>query len=158
MRLNGWQRIWVVIAGIFLLLIASIALYELPNEHEIYESYAKDTLDLLKARYKNPYMRSENVKDVNFDFLERSYHSLKWSYPDHTHKQIAEALQKKFSAIDDMNFSEINARYEKKIAELPKKRINYLIRGAGIWLLVIGSIYLVGWLIAWIIAGFKATQ
>jgi preprotein translocase subunit SecG len=140
MKLNGWQRLWVVIS---LLWVASVLTYTITNkqsESEIHHNWANDLIGYL-------------ISQVS-DLKDYSVTSLRSKYSDLSDKELVEALHKKYIEKHPayrFGFSEIDAKYEGKVSGKKGNLFTYIL----VALFFPISIYLLGWAFAWVRSGFK---
>ena len=147
MKLNGWQRLWVVISLLWLASVATYTFYTFANklsEPEIYHSWANELIGYLIS----------NVSDLT----GYSVTSLRSKYSDLSDKKLIEALNEKY--INDatepwifLSVEKIAAKYEEK---LTSKQDDYLFP-AMVALIPPILIYLLGWAFVWVRNGFKDT-
>lgn len=107
--LNGWQRIWVVLAVLFLILPGLLLLVEeFPNEEEIYHSWAYDTVEL-----------TLQLKE----FEKLSYWSIRDKYKDLPDQELIKRIQDKYSDSTrgyNLDFTEINIKHKEELAFVDK--------------------------------------
>ena len=140
MRLNGWQRLWVVISLLWMGVVAAYTLTRGASQSEIYHSWANDLLGYL-------------VTEAS-DLKSYSVTSLRSTYSDLSDKELIEALHKKYIGKHPAyryGFEQIDAKYERKIAgEDSNPLISVLI---AVVLPVL--LYVLGWTFVWVRNGFK---
>lgn len=139
MKLNGWQRLWIVISILWAVSVAGYTFTSKQSESEIYHSWANDLIGYLVTQAS--------------DLKGYSITSLRSKYSDISDKELVEALHKKYIGKHpaySYGFSEIDAKYEGKIKG-ETNLLLYVIVALALPILI----YLVGWSVAWVRNGFK---
>lgn len=141
--LNGWQRLWVVIGLIFLLLTGLLLIEDIPTQEKVYRSWANETIEhTLKLE----------------EFKSLSLWQVRSKYSDYSDQVIIEKIQYKFGAKDGeyaLDFSAINTNHQSQLNNLFQNQIKSVGKYLDIWAIVMGVIYVLGWLVGWVIRGFK---
>jgi hypothetical protein len=107
-KLNGWQRIWIII-GILLFIFASSVFLFNTEKRDIYRHWENETIELT--------FTLERFKNYDVWWFRRSY-------PDLTNQEIIEKIQNKFTGPPhNLNFNSINNNYKPKLGGLPKRQI-----------------------------------
>jgi hypothetical protein len=143
-RLNGWQRIWVVVTALWVFWFAAFIAKHFPTEQKQLAFWAQSMA--FSAIYENPDKTLVEKGLVSVDRVRALHANL-------GDKQYIEAAPKLYPKV---NFSETLARYESSMAGLTKHQAETL---AG-WLLIMIlpplALYLAGLIVAWIRRGFKS--
>lgn len=154
-RLNGWQRLWVLISVLYGIVVIILTISYLPSETKIRSQWAGEILDIIaddaneefKTNYSNKFygysLRNEIYKDLSDDDII----SRTTSKPD---LFTNESNKKKFDAL--------RPKYGKALAELPLDIIKAIGVGLFWWIIPIGFLYVIGASIAWVIKGFTRRQ
>lgn len=143
MKLNGWQRLWLIISFVWIGCIVAYSIIAKQSESEIYHSWSQDLLSYL-------------VTQAN-DLKGYSVTSLRSTYSGVSDKELVEALHKKYIGKHPAyryGFSKIDAKYEKAISGRNDGKIETL-SFAAIGFPVV--LYLFGWAVGWVRRGFKGT-
>jgi hypothetical protein len=149
-KLNGWQRLWVVISVLWFLGISILNYNTNYKSHktdaEIYHTWSNEIIEYLIAQV--PELKGYSVS------------SLRFTYSDMSDKELIEALHKKFISKHpayEYGLTEIDAKYENKVSSTRgngySKWLAYILLAVG----VPASLYVFGWAIAWIKNGFKSS-
>ncbi len=138
MRLNGWQRLWVVVSTITIV-ITSIFIYEgLPIKNEIEKEWAYSLLEIVK--------KPNEIASLILD-----------AYKDLSSINLVQKITAKYGIKKEYkeDLSSLNSPYKNKIKKLVIKRTEYIINYLILWGVFIGILYLLGFAIGWIYKGFK---
>jgi len=136
-KLNGWQRLWVVFSSLLFIPAVLLTVSSLPGNKEVMDDLEiqlreKGALDLFEILSVENLLNGKSVKDSEKEFN---------STPDKTKIVLDEAnIQRLYNEVKT------------------KKILGYLqVIGAGltIWLALASSIYLLGWSVGWIVRGFR---
>ena len=137
-KLNGWQRLWIVVAVIYLVVVCVTTFSLMPNESEIKRSWASDIIDFVKTHDKS------------------SQHLSTWeilnAYSDLRYEEIIKRMKKKYSTFEYM---EIDKKYEDKLANLGWERTKVASIGFLFWLVPVILAYVLGLAVGWIYRGFR---
>lgn len=148
-KLNGWQRLWVVTSVLWflgiLILNYNINYKSHKTDAEIYHAWSNEIIEYLIAQV--PELKGYSVS------------SLRLTYSDMSDKELIEALHKKFISKHpayEYGLTEIDSKYENKVASTGgpgySKWFAYILLAIG----VPACLYVFGWAIAWIKNGFKS--
>lgn len=162
--LSGWQRLWIVLSAVYLLVVTVVALLlipgELPTEARLTAEWTTAAFTMLKA--KDP-----TLKDYSISELQRSYSDL----PD---RQVIAALERKYGTpagsaniganngrmLVSGGLATLRAYYERELAGLSRERFIVGVRLAGIaivwWMVPVLGSYALGLAAAWVVRGFRA--
>jgi hypothetical protein len=138
-RLNGWQRLWILLSTIYFIGVVSIAVLLFPKKADYLSTRVYDTINLT----------IKHVPD-----LQGSYaYQVRDAYKDLSDEEVINKIHAKFK--DKVDYSEIESDYGRKIEGLSSEKA----KAAGIWFLVwlIPSLatYALGRSVGWVISGFK---
>jgi hypothetical protein len=149
-KLNGWQRIWIVIA-LFCAYFTFTGVYNgLPKESKIYVSWSKDMIELLITTPKFNNMDDIQVlKQVKKEFGTSSL------------KGFVDIVQREYGTPDGqmyIDFEQINSLHQKQVDALFGDQLFFWSAGLAAWLLICFGIYVSGWTVGWVIRGFKKQE
>ena len=148
-KLNGWKRLWLLLAAIWTVPVAVFTFTELPNETEsgIKSRWASEIIDL-RRKYHG---QGESMA---------AYRQLK--YGNASDEEIIHPSghpSGKFdlsSAIPVAEAEQINQQYESKLAQLANKSPSKVVLiGFVVWLIPLVTIYVLGLAIYWVYVGFR---
>lgn len=131
--LNGWHRLWVLIAILYLAVIIAINWSSFPTKNHIYKDW---------------YLELCNLTGQNPDEEQRNYN------------QLVLILENKIEISRKIYWGtynamlEIRTRHESKLNSLIKEQTQVFIKLLYIWMIPLLCIYVIGWLIAWVYKGF----
>ncbi|WP_397454685.1 hypothetical protein AB3472_20095 [Pseudomonas lurida] len=130
-RLNGWQRLWVIVG--FLLAVGAVIVAFNAIETE---SHLMDGNKLDHA-----------VHDMEIDTIQQRNAGIK---PRNIYEQSSRTVAQAEERIRDIDW-----KYKQDLQELPAKQFTHIAILAGVWLGTCVSLYVMGWLIGWVIRGFR---
>jgi hypothetical protein len=140
MRLNGWQRLWVIISLVWVIVIGSLFATSQRSGDQNYHEWANELVEYL-------------IKQSP-DLQGRTVASVRSAYSDLSDKQLVDALHEKYlpkHPAYHYGFSEINAKYSGASVQNTQHGLVWLAAAIGVPL----ALYLLGLAIFWIGAGFK---
>jgi len=141
-RLNGWQRLWVLVSVIYFLFAVSFIVLFLPKKSDYLSTRVHETIDLT---IKNvPELRSSYVYQVRD------------AYGDLSDDEVVKRIHSKFKG--QIDYSKIEEEYATRLAKLSSEQIKAVGTGFLLWLVPVVFIYLLGWAIGWVIKGFKRVE
>jgi hypothetical protein len=144
LKLNGWQRLWVVLLAMYAVPVSLIAVESWPQADAHATARLYESLDLV-----GKHMESTTP---GYSF-EGSYSVRQKYYSDLTDDQIIERLHAKFG--DKISFDRIELNYLRKLRDLPKERFELVAYGFAAWLLPALAAYLLGASMGWVRRGFR---
>ncbi len=144
-RLNGWQRLWVVLSAIYLLVVGTVTtLVFMPNEELIMRAWAYDLIDVVKAH--DPSLRNKVPGEILNQYGGLSY------------DEIIGKVQKKYSTPNMIvAYTVINKNYEEKLANFGKEKIKVVSIGFLFWLDPVILFYVLGLAVGWAYRSYRQT-
>ena len=140
MRLNGWQRAWVVLSVVWIAAISAVAITSQRSEEKRYHDWSNELIEYLIAQ--SPDLRGHTLTSVRA------------AYSDMSDRQLVEALHDKYLGKHPAyryGFSEIDAKHSPGVADVLKPKFHWVLAALGVPL----ALYLLGMAVAWVRAGFK---
>ena len=143
--LNGWQRLWVVAAALYLVPVSTGVVSFFPAREQIESSRVYAAIGAVAEHRKasEPELRWEGAYSVRTTF-----------YRDLSNDEIISRLNEKWGT--KVDFSNIEEEYRRKIEALPFERAKIIGLGFLAWLIPVLFIYALGAAVAWIIRGFRS--
>ncbi|MFC5696513.1 hypothetical protein ACFPU0_13205 [Pseudomonas sp. GCM10022186] len=134
---KGWFRLWVLASLVFGIVLVLSAVADMPTERQVTSAY--------QAQLKKTH-RVVRDKPKSSDFLDR-FDSIR------SEREVKLTPAELF-----IRNERLSKEYKEALAELPGKQQRLIIQGAILW--VGGSLltFIAGWLIAWVIRGFRKPQ
>ncbi|MCY1371911.1 hypothetical protein D9M68_599790 [compost metagenome] len=151
-RLNGWQRLWVlftVLAGAFAVFILVLSY----PDSEYAEAKFKESMAAIE--------NSDEVEGPWKKYQQSSSDVPKSLFGDLLIQQESDAVKPRFSGTPISQPSvaqrkqEAQQQYEADLQLLSRDRRSMLVQVGSVWLLSSVGLYVLGWLIAWVIRGFR---
>jgi heme/copper-type cytochrome/quinol oxidase subunit 2 len=142
MKLNGWQRLWVVISIIIFVVAVFFTFEHYPKKSEIYSTWANETIEVVK-------------KPGEHSFL------IRMAYKDYSDEELIEKLHEKYAeknASTKVKFDEIDKKYKNDLDNLPSQQTKHILICLTVYLCLIICIYVFGWSVGWVYRGFKSKQ
>ena len=124
-NLNGWRRIWLVVSALLLLFALAIASTVWPARNE-------DVLHDIAPTSCKMWLE-----------LPDGYVPSKWGDDCHALTSFMVSSKTHVSSVAD---------YDKALSA---SRFQMASTGLGIWLAAVAALYLIGWAVGWVIAGFR---
>jgi hypothetical protein len=145
MKLNGWQRLWLLLAGVYLIPVVVIGVLLWPSEKST-EQLWNEKIDKLIHNYAQDLSRGDSIRS---DFkcekvLDRYIGDID---SDHEEKRLT-AKRVEASCLQ-------LGLIEKELATFKTKQRNYIFYVFGIWVLPLVFILLMGYGIRWVRKGFQ---
>lgn len=140
-KLNGWQRIWVVLSVIYFVIVVVFTYTVWPTESKIDNSWVYSLID----KTKDPNDYTYQIRDA---------------YKDISDKELIKRINAKYSTNQDYKeiLNEINLKYQGELQSLWKNQFRTTGIALVAWLLPIAIVYLLGLSVGWIYKGFKNKQ
>ena len=137
-KLNGWQRLWVVLSIIYFVIVVGFTFLLWSTESEIENSWVYSLID----KTKDPNDHSYEIRDA---------------YKDISDKELIRRINAKYSSNKDYKeiLNTINLKYQSEVQSLWKKQFRAIAIALMAWLLPIAIVYLLGLCFGWIYKGFK---
>jgi len=138
MKVNVWKRIWTVVSVILLFFPLMFITLEMPTEEKLIKYWSQQIV--------------WKTHEYAVQYQSLGPWSIRHQYNHLSDQALIQALQSKYTNID---YESINKKYQKKINNLIKDQISVVGEAFFAYLLVVSSLYSVGWVLAWIRQGFK---
>ena len=137
-RLNGWQRIWVVISACHAALVGGLLVLDWPTKGEI----DANDWDAFTAQYSDPpatakvtsVLTNEQLKEIvvgNF---------------------VTPEVEKKLTAEEA---ERVQALHDLRRRNLSQQRRRAVVVAMVVWGLPMATLYFAGWAVAWVRRGFR---
>lgn len=143
-KLNGWQRLWIVITILYLIPVVIGTMSYLPKREEILSSRTYAAIDAV-AEY-----RKVNESDFRWD---GAYSVRTTFYANLDDDQVFARLSEKWGS--KVNLAVIEAEHQKRLDALPVAKAKIVGLGLLCWLIPAILVYVLGLSVAWIIQGFR---
>jgi len=141
LKLNGWQRLWVVVSLLYLIAVVIFTIALMPKRSDRQQVWVSQTINAVRVVDKSvdyPYEVRNAFKDLSDDELVRR-------------------LQAKYSkAPYNLEFRSIDERHEKSLQDLSKDQAKSMGLGLLAWIVPSVVLYMLGWSIGWIYRGFQS--
>lgn len=147
MRLNGWQRLWLVTSGLILVVSLGAALREMPTKQD------------KTAFWQRAVELEAPAPPLNSEIYATCMKRLGATVGDITKGQrCAEEATVPRSPAGQERYEQIQRNLDESLAALPEVQRNYVLGALLLWAVLSAGLYAVGWLIAWIARGFRKAE
>ena len=142
LKLNGWQRLWVMISMIWLMVVTGFTVANLPQKYSIIDSWAV-------ATYVVGTGKSLDAASLDNIPPRATLNKIR--------KDIAKAQERYLTTNmgGQVDFSKVNDTHSRQLEEIKLNQAKIVGYGVSIWLSTILVLYLFGWSAGWVIRGFK---
>ena len=153
MNIGGWQRLWILVTGIYLILVAVFVVMTFPNPEDI--RHSQTLYNQLTPEYKGKILGKENSE---------KYRSEKAPYLEEAKRRdLITAVEMPnghlmlfSSELPEKEMEAVAKEYWKVVENTAtKKRINYLGFAFLCWLVPVIALYGLGWSMGWVYRGFR---
>jgi len=135
-QLNGWQRLWVLVISLIGVFAITVFIVEYPNNKKIEEKHSQAMAEISAEEVKGQ-------KFVTFRDKEGVMHHDGFIL---TTEYIAKRRQIE------------HQEYSRGLEELSAQRWSQFWHSLVAWVLASTALYVFGWLVAWVIQGFKSAK
>jgi hypothetical protein len=144
-RLNGWRRLWIVVAIIWAIPVFFFTISTVETEAKIKARWARDIVNLEK-KYHSSFTWFEGKSDEEIIHPARS--AATTEKVDLTDAELVTDQELAAQAV-------INQTYPEQLSELPAARTRTLLCGLLVWLVPTVALYFLGLACRWIYRGFR---
>lgn len=140
MKLNGWQRLWIVTSVIYILPVFFFAYITFPesNAHQFFGRFAKlDAKEDWDIELKREFIIDTAKSRIR---LKGNGHQSDKRNDDEYHKYLID----RWGKLIDLDFSRVNY-----------SRLHHILIAFSLWLLPLVIIYIFGYAVSWVRHGFK---
>ena len=141
-RLNGWQRLWVLVCVTYFLAVASFSVLLLPKKSDYLSTRVHDTIDLT----------IKNVPELQGSYV----YQIRDAYGDLPDDEVVKRIHNKFKG--KIDYSDIEEKYKARLSKLSLEQAKAVGIGFLLWLVPVVFVYVFGWAIGWVIKGFKRIE
>jgi hypothetical protein len=160
MQINGWNRLWIAIAIIYLIAIIFMLWVMFPTTQSLYKAWYEDLY--LIANISNSEYRMKNSDQFKLENSSFSYPQLieliendMKNHPKNFINHCREWSSDLFCDLVPITGKETRKQYENKLSLLRGEQFDILIKAFLLWTTPLIILYLLGWLIGWVYRGFK---
>ena len=143
-RLNGWQRLWIVVAALWLIVVISFLVAGVPKGSDHQETRVSASMDAA----------GHYLERTKPGFIYRGA----WSSRHERHgalsdEELLSRLHKTYEG--KVDFSAIETEYQRKMDHLPQEWLKAAGVAFLVWFVPAGLVYVLGVALAWILQGFR---
>jgi len=160
-KLNGWQRLWVVLSVLSLLIAITFSWDLRPTREEIYQQWASEQWDVIERDH--PRVSEKSYWQFRQALKESSDSGLVARLNRNAVKSRIDSL-KSVPALDSFlirsleHVSTIQPKYEQRLARFSQAYVLFWTKVVGWWMGFMALLYLAGWSVGWIVRGFRGTR
>lgn len=156
-RLNGWQRLWIVVAILYAFLVLAIATTEYPNRSRIDDAWARQVIATIESAIASELkIGYVNVRDKD-DFRNKSDIEIAERFSKGAYEIRKDGDATSYQIHAAQLVKELNEKRTHDLEGLPTERAKFLGIAFLSWAIPLLAIYLIGVMVAWVIRGFKAS-
>lgn len=144
MKLNGWQRLWVVFAAVWLLVCGVQFFKTVPGEETARRNARAEALSELPDRDFD--RMTECMKNTGTNTLDLD--NLYYQYCDVYSRRLTPDQKLKL----DQRIAELLPSAKHGLLDVQTQYLGIFL---GVWLVCIALVYGVGWVAAWVLRGFR---
>jgi len=138
-KLSGWQRLWLVLSVIYLIVVAAFTIILMPKASQYSSSMVHDTIQTT----------IDNVPKLSNMYV----YQIREAYSDFSDEELIQKIHEKYK--DEVDFDAIEKKYRNKMSHLPSVRAKFIGLGLLFWVAPIVLVYILGISVGWIVKGFK---
>lgn len=156
LKLNGWQRLWVVVASIYFLIVCGFGAATFPNGASLESERASLAIGaVLRAQVDAAHARGDERDELNaLRDLEKGSTQIRLeAYSDLTNAEIIQRLRAKFDG--KVDFTALDEKAKRDTERLRNDRSEFIYKAAAWWVVPVLALYALGSAIGWIIHGFR---
>lgn len=155
-RLNGWQRLWLVLMILYGLVVAVVTVAFFPKESDILNSWAWDAMRVAIDDIK----RTKKYDGTMWDFRDAFFKNKTDEEIVHSLTDGARNINLADSKTADLadyksNILTLENKYQKQIKDLPREQLKATGMAFLVWMIPALAIYVLGYAVGWIYRGFK---
>jgi len=145
LRLNGWQRMWVVVSLLYLVAVIIFTIAFMPERANIEQAweYETDAIAGSNTRLELPFRDMSDEARVKV--IREVYPD---AYQDLNDEELATALRTRIGFI--------NIKHQARLAGLFGEQVKSMGLGLLAWIVPSVVLYMLGWSIGWIYRGFQS--
>jgi hypothetical protein len=143
-KLNGWQRIFVVLAIFYFIIVNWAVIFFIPTQSEIDNNQVTEIITVLRDEIPALHNYTTSV-------LRNIYNNI-------GDKELIERLYTKYSDDPTLRLNDIQDKYNRENEFLLLNQLKWVVYGFIWWIIPLLIVYLFGWSIGWVSKGFKTKQ
>jgi hypothetical protein len=156
MKLNGWQRLWIVLSGIYFLAVGSYGVLAFPDGADLEKGRAILAVELsLKALADSAQATGDVRSELNAlrAMKDGPVRIRSEIYGDLKDAELINRARAKFDG--KVDFSALDKRETDDADRLHHDRLEHVVRCVAWWIVPLLLLYALGYAIGWVIRGFR---
>ena len=143
-HLNGWQRLWVLLSAIWLIIVGIFASTMIPKTSDYAAARLYDTIDAV-----GKHLEKENP-EVHY---EGAWATRTKYYADLKDDEILDKLYSKYK--DSVDFTPVEREYRHKMDGLRTEQFKTVGISFLVWVIPSLLVYILGYAVGWVFKGFR---
>ena len=156
LQLNGWQRLWVVVASVYFLVVCGFGAATFPDGAYLEAERAKFAIELaLRAQVDAAHVGGDERAELNaLRDLEKGAARVRHeAYGDLTDTELVQRIRAKSDGKVDI--TALNEKEKRDAERIRNDRLKSIYRAVGWWAIPVLALYVLGSAIGWIVRGFR---
>jgi hypothetical protein len=156
MRLNGWQRLWVVLSGLYFLAVCTFAVLTFPDGESLSRESANLAVEIaLQAQGKSAQTAGDQRALLNAmrDLEYGAARVRAEAYGDLSDTELIQRIRAKWEG--QANFAPLNEKLRRDTKRIRDRRFNFALQALVWWIIPVLMVYALGWATAWVVRGFQ---
>lgn len=154
-RLSGWQRLWLVLAILYLIAVVIFAVTVMPMKSDIERRWALDVIEISK-KY-DPLLSNKStwkILESYKGFSQEEIIELNIRFALKTDKDTKGKVNWS-KELNKKRFQELEEYYTEKLGNLYWKKAKVVGLSFLVWIVPVVVVYILGLIVRWIYTGFK---
>ena len=156
LRLNGWQRLWVVAASLYFVVVCGFGVYAFPDGNSLETERTNFAVELaLRAQVDAARTAGDERAELNAlrDLKKGAAQVRSETYGDLANIELMQRIRAKFDGKVDFKALDEKARLDTE--RLRDDRLKFLLLTVAWWIVPALALYALGWATGWVIRGFR---
>lgn len=157
LKLNGWERLWVVVCGIYFLGVCAFGAFAFPDSASLDAERAILAIELaLRADVDAAHARGDQRDELKaLRELEKGAVRIRSeAYGDLSDSEIIQRVRATFD--QKTNLTPLDEKSRRDAERLRGERLKFVLQTAVWWIIPVIAVYVLGWAIGWTIRGFRS--
>lgn len=156
LKLNGWQRLWVVVAGIYFFAVCAFAVATFPDGASLESERATIAIEAaLHAQANAAHELGDDRAELNAlrNLKAGAARVRSEAYGDLTNAEIVQRVREKFDGKAD--FNALDERVKHDAEHLRGERSKFIFQAVAWWVIPSVVLYVLGLAFGWVVRGFR---
>ena len=156
LKLNGWQRLWVVAASLYFVVVCGFGVYAFPDGSSLEAERANFAVELaLRAQVDAARTAGDERSELNAlrDLKKGAAQVRSEAYGDLANVELMQRIRSKFDG--KVDFKALDEKVRLDTERLRSDRFGFLLLTVAWWIVPVLALYALGWAAGWVIRGFR---